>query len=181
MMSARRVLATGLLPALAFLIGPAGVMPGRAESPAASPARVGTAGTPAVPFELTTLDGQPLRLETFRGQPLVLNFFASWCDPCREEMPLFNALESEARERGYRILGVAVQDRRAAVAEYAREAGVVFPIALDLNSRVQRAYWVYGPPTTFFIDAEGVIRDKVVGPLSAERAREALARVGIRR
>jgi cytochrome c biogenesis protein CcmG/thiol:disulfide interchange protein DsbE len=135
-------------------------------------------GMAAGGFELTTLQGEPLRLESFRGRPLVMNFFASWCDPCREEMPLLNALASEP---GVRVLGVAVQDGRGAITQYAREARLTFPIALDLNSTVQRAYWVYGPPVTFFIDAGGTIRDKVVGPLSPDRLREALARVAVRR
>jgi peroxiredoxin len=159
----------------------AAALPGLAASLAAAAGSAPVPGGPAAGFELTTLDGEPVRLETFRGTVLVLNFFASWCDPCREEMPLFNTLAAEAGGQGYRILGVAVQDTRAAVLQFVRDGGPVFPVALDLNSRVQRAYWVYGPPATFFIDAQGVVRDKVVGPLTAERARDALARAGVRR
>jgi cytochrome c biogenesis protein CcmG/thiol:disulfide interchange protein DsbE len=145
-----------------------------AASPAPAP------GAPATAFELKTLDGQSVQLETFRGQPLVLNFFASWCDPCREETPLLNALASEAGRHGYRVLGIAVQDSRAAVLQYVKEGGPVFPVALDLNSKVQRAYWVFGPPATFFIDSQGVVRDRVLGPLSAARAQAALERAGVR-
>ena len=140
-----------------------------------------TIGAAAVDFDLKTLDGQPLRLETFRGKPLVMNFFASWCDPCREEMPLLNALASRASSNGYSVLGVAVQDSRASVTQYAKEAGIIFPIALDLNSKVQRAYRIFGPPATFFIDAQGVVRDVVLGPITPERAREALEKAGARR
>ena len=138
-------------------------------------------GAAAVGFELKTLDGQRVRLETFSGRPLIMNFFASWCDPCREEMPLINALASKADENGYAVLGVAIQDRRAWVMEFAREAGVVFPVALDLNSKVQRAYRVLGPPTTFFIDAQGVIRDIVMGPVTPDRAHRALEKAGVPR
>jgi cytochrome c biogenesis protein CcmG/thiol:disulfide interchange protein DsbE len=139
-----------------------------------------TVGASAVGFDLKTLDGRPVRLETFRGKPLMMNFFASWCDPCREEMPLLNALTSKASSEGYSVLGVAIQDSRAALLQFVEEAGVAFPIALDLNSKVQRAYYVFGPPATFFIDAKGVVRDIVVGPITPERAREALekARAG---
>ena len=140
-----------------------------------------TVGAAAVDFDLKTLDGQPVRLETFRGKPLMMNFFASWCDPCREEMPLLNALASKAMSNGYSVLGIAIQDRRAAVMQYANEAGLVFPIALDLNSKVQRAYRIFGPPATFFIDAEGVLRDVVLGPITPERARKALEKAGVRR
>lgn len=98
-----------------------------------------TVGARAIGFELKTLDGKPLGLESFRGKPLVINFFASWCDPCREEMPLINELAARGSQEGYGVIGVAVEDTRAAVTQYAREAQLVFPIALDLNSKVRRA------------------------------------------
>ncbi len=137
-----------------------------------------TVGSTAIGFELRTLDGKPIGLDTLRGRPLMMNFFASWCDPCREEMPLINGLASKASKDGYAVLGIAVEDTRAAVTEYAIEAGLVFPIALDLNSTVKRAYRIFGPPATFFIDAQGTIRDVVIGPMTSERAREGLKKAG---
>jgi peroxiredoxin len=138
-------------------------------------------GAAAIDFELKALDGKSIRLESFRGKPLMINFFASWCDPCREEMPLVNGLASKAAKDGYGVLGVAVEDSRAAVTQYAKEAELVFPIALDLNSTVKRAYRIFGPPATFFIDARGVIRDIVLGPMTPERAREGLAKASAQR
>ena len=138
-----------------------------------------TVGAPAIDFELKTLEGKPIGLDTLRGKPLMINFFASWCDPCREEMSLVNALASKANKDGYTVLGIAVEDTRAAVTEYAKEAGLVFPIALDLNSTVKRAYRIFGPPATFFIDAQGAIRDMVIGPITPERAREGLKKAGV--
>jgi peroxiredoxin len=131
-------------------------------------------GAPAVNFELKSLDGKTLGLETFRGKPLIINFFASWCDPCREEMPLINQLALKANKDGYSVLGIAVEDTRAAATEYMKEAGLAFPVALDLNSTVKRAYRIFGPPATFFIDGKGVIRDMVIGPVTATRAQEGL-------
>lgn len=136
-------------------------------------------GTPAVSFELKSLEGKSVGLAGFRGKPLVLNFFASWCDPCRDEMPLLNELASRGVKDGYSLIGIAVEDTRAAVAEYAREAKLTFPIALDLNSAVKRSYRIFGPPATFFIDGQGVIRDVVLGPITPERAREAIRRITI--
>ena len=136
-------------------------------------------GGRAVAFELKTLDGKSIGLRNFRGKPLVLNFFASWCDPCREEMPLIKELATKASKDGYNVLGIAVEDGRAAVTQYAEEAELIFPIALDLNSTVKRAYRIFGPPATFFIDAQGIIRDMVIGPMTPERAREGLNKVGI--
>lgn len=77
-------------------------------------------GKPAIPFELKSLEGKSVGLASFRGKPLVVNFFASWCDPCREEMPLINELASKGAKDGYSVLGIAVEDSRAAVTEYAR-------------------------------------------------------------
>ena len=134
-------------------------------------------GGPAVPFELKSLDGKPVGLTTFRGKPLVVNFFASWCDPCREEMPLINDLASKGAKDGYSVLGIAVEDSRAAVTEFAKESKLVFPVALDLNSTVKRAYRIFGPPATFFIDGQGIIRDVVLGPITPDRARAAMKKI----
>ena len=135
-------------------------------------------GAPANAFDLKTLDGKPVGLETFRGKPLVINFFASWCDPCREEMPVLNQLASKSSKEAYAILGIAVEDTRPALTQYVEEAKVTFPVALDLNSTVKRAYHIFGPPATFFIDGKGVIRDMVIGPVTAERAHEGLKKAG---
>jgi cytochrome c biogenesis protein CcmG, thiol:disulfide interchange protein DsbE len=135
-------------------------------------------GAAASSFDLKSLDGKPVGLANFRGRPLMINFFASWCDPCREEMPLINDLAVQARKHGYAVLGIAVEDTRAAIMEYAQEAKLVFPIALDLNSTVKRAYRIFGPPATFFIDGQGTIRDVVIGPMTPERAREGLKKSG---
>jgi peroxiredoxin len=145
--------------------------------PVAGPA----VGAPAITFDLKTLDGQPATTDTFRGKPLVMNFFASWCDPCRDEMPLINEFAAKGSKEGYSVLGVAVEDGRAAVTEFAKETRLVFPIALDLNSTVKRAYRIFGPPATFFIDGQGIIRDIVLGPISAARAREAMKKIGVTR
>jgi cytochrome c biogenesis protein CcmG, thiol:disulfide interchange protein DsbE len=138
-------------------------------------------GAAATPFELKTLDGKPISLTNLRGKPLVINFFASWCDPCREEMPLINELAAQSGNKGYSVLGIAVEDSRAAVTEYAKEFKLTLPIALDLNSTVKRAYRIFGPPATFFIDRQGIIRDIIIGPLTPERASTALSNAGIRR
>jgi cytochrome c biogenesis protein CcmG/thiol:disulfide interchange protein DsbE len=136
-------------------------------------------GAAAAPFDLKTLDGKAAGLETFRGKPLVINFFASWCDPCRDEMPLINELAAKGNKDGYHVLGIAVEDTRGAVTEYVKEARLAFPVALDLNSTVKRSYRIFGPPATFFIDGQGVVRDVVLGPISAERARQALVKTGV--
>ena len=135
-------------------------------------------GVAAIAFDLKSVDGTSVGLASFRGKPLMMNFFASWCDPCREEMPLINELAGKADKGGYAVLGIAVEDTRAAIMQYAQEAKLVFPIALDLNSTVKRAYRIFGPPATFFIDGQGTICDFVIGPMTPERAREGLRKAG---
>jgi peroxiredoxin len=88
-------------------------------------------------------------------------------------------LATKANKDGYSVLGIAVEDSRAAVTEYAKESKLMFPIALDLNSKVKRAYRIFGPPATFFIDGQGIIRDVVLGPITPERAREAIKKIGV--
>lgn len=145
-----------------------------------APSSAPVVGTAAVPFDLKTLEGKAAGLESFRGKPLVINFFASWCDPCRDEMPLINDLATKAAGN-YQVLGIAVEDTRAAVTEYVIAAKLIFPVALDLNSTVKRAYRIFGPPATFFVDGQGVIRDVVLGPITSERIKEAVKKVGIQR
>lgn len=147
----------------------------------ASPNPAPAVGRSAIAFNVQTLDGKAVTLETFRGKPLVLNFFASWCDPCRDEMPLINEVASMASKDGYNVLGIAVEDTRAAITEFIKETKLVFPIALDLNSTVKRSYRIFGPPATFFIDGQGIIRDIVLGPMSPERARETLKNINVPR
>ena len=77
------------------------------------------------------------------------------------------------------MLGIAVEDSRAAMTEYRQEAKLIFPIALDLNSTAKRSYRIFGPPATFFIDGQGIIRDIVLGPITRERALEALKNTGV--
>jgi cytochrome c biogenesis protein CcmG, thiol:disulfide interchange protein DsbE len=179
-MSGSRLAPRGPRPGLVgILVSLMATAPAFAQGPL--PATTGpSVGQTAATFELTTLEGESIRLESFRGRPLVINFFATWCDPCREEMPLVNALAQAAQGGGYEVLGIAVQDTRVAVTQYAKDGGLVFPIALDLNNRVQRAFYVYGPPATFFIDRDGVLRDRVMGPLTPERARAGLEKAGLR-
>jgi peroxiredoxin len=110
-------------------------------------------GVPAIAFELKSLDGKSVSLANFHGRPLMMNFFASWCDPCREEMPLINELATKAGRDGYAVLGIAVEDTRAAIMQYAQEAKLVFPIALDPNSTVKRAYRIFGPLRRFLLTA----------------------------
>lgn len=127
------------------------------------------AGARAPDFLLKDLDQNPVRLSDFRGSPVVLNFFASWCGPCLIELPLLQAAHLNAADRSYVIFGVATQDSRGAIEVLADDMQLTFPIVIDGDNSVTRAYRVIGPPYTFFIDANGVVMDVIPGALKQDR------------
>lgn len=108
-------------------------------------------------FSLTTLSGEPFSLNDLRGKPVVLNFWATWCGPCRRELP---ALQASAERYGAQITIVGVDQGEAAptVQGYVDEMGLTFPIPMDAQNEVGATYNVRGLPTTYFIDGEGIIR-----------------------
>lgn len=118
-------------------------------------------------FALTTLEGERVQLSDLRGSPVIVNFWATWCPPCRAEMPELEAVWRQYKDAGLVLLGVDQAESANVVAQYARGAlGVTFPILLDTNLVVRDQYAVRALPTTVFIDAAGRIQDvKVGGPL----------------
>lgn len=122
-------------------------------------------GHPAPDFALQAPGGGEVRLSDFRGQPVVVNFWATWCPPCRAEIP---ALEQAHREFGgdVVILGVDVQESEATVEVFMQELDMTYPVALDPDAAVARGYQVRAYPTTVFVDSQGVIRHIFTGPLN---------------
>jgi cytochrome c biogenesis protein CcmG, thiol:disulfide interchange protein DsbE len=119
-------------------------------------------------FTLPGLDEGPVRLSDFRGKPLVLTFFASWCHPCEQEMPLLEAAHREDQDE-FGVLAVSYEDLRADSRSFVDRLGVTYPIALDPDGVVKRSYGITGIPQTFFVDADGVLRDRVYG-ITSQRA-----------
>jgi cytochrome c biogenesis protein CcmG, thiol:disulfide interchange protein DsbE len=122
-------------------------------------------GKPAPGFTLKTLDtGEVVALEKLRGKPLVLNFWSTWCGPCRAEHPV---LAWAFREYGTRahFFGAIFEDTDENARAYLKQYGSPYPQLVDPRSRVAVDYGVAGVPETYFIDADGVIRGKQVGPL----------------
>lgn len=103
-------------------------------------------------FELALLGGGSISSDDLRGKPLVLNFWASWCIPCREEMPAFERMWRRYRDSGIQIVGVNYQDSEQGAREFVDEIGVTYPIALDPDGSLARELGVRGLPQTFFID-----------------------------
>ena len=127
--------------------------------------RIAEPGRSAPDFRLNDLDMMPLRLSDFRGTPVVINFFASWCAPCKVELPLLRAAHEQSQDSGYVVLGVSSNDRREAMEEFAFEESLHYPIVIDGDNSVGVAYQVMGPPYTFFIDRKGMVSAVISGEL----------------
>jgi thiol-disulfide isomerase/thioredoxin len=123
-------------------------------------------GHPAPDFSLTTTDGQVQTLAGLRGRPVILNFWATWCGPCRAEMPELQRVHERLAEAGMVVLGINQAESPEAVARYQEELGVDFPTVLDSRLGVSRQYLVNSLPTTFFVDRAGVIRSMFIGPMT---------------
>jgi peroxiredoxin len=126
-------------------------------------------GFSAPDFELISLTGDIVRLSALRGQPVIINLWASWCPPCKAEMPALEAAFLDFRESGLQVLAVnlTTQDSVEAAEAFVSANRLSFPVLLDVNGDVVRSYRLRALPTTFFVDPSGVIQKVVVGgPLS---------------
>ena len=143
-------------------------------------------GFTAPDFEVTTIQGETVKLSDFHGSPMVVNFWASWCPPCRAEMPAFQRIFEEYRDSGLVVLAINSihQDNLVDVKNFSDEFGLMFPVLLDFDGSASNLYQVRALPTTFFIGADGKIQDvEVGGPLSEATIRvkvqDLLARAGL--
>lgn len=117
----------------------------------------------AVDFGVPSLAGDETSLSDFSGEFVFLNFWATWCPPCREEMPSMEVLHKELSDYPFRILAIDVQEGSQTVREFVNEFGFTFPILLDESGRVASNYGVRGLPTTYFISPEGIVLGMLVG------------------
>ncbi len=122
-------------------------------------------GFPAPDFTLDTLGGESAALSAYRGKVVIVNLWASWCGPCRAEMPAIQKVYAANRERGLEVLAVnsTFQDSQVDAQEFAQNLGLTFPILLDRDGAVSKRYLLRALPSTFFIDRKGVIRSVVFG------------------
>lgn len=187
---------------LAALIGGAYVLYGRLSAgagadnlsvqtppPAQTPGETGTPQDSAAPeeteppkveapdFTVVDADGTEVKLSDYVGKPIVLNFWASWCSPCKSEMPEFNAAWEEL-DGEVQFLMVNMTDGARETVESAREyvegEGFTFPVLFDTKSEAAIAYSAYSLPTTYFIDAEGYVTARAVGAIDGETLQKGL-------
>jgi len=125
-------------------------------------------GAIAPDFTLVDIRGdEQISLSQFDGQPVMLNFWATWCPPCRKEMPLLQDAYEEYQDDGLMILTIAVSDKANNVLDFSDQHDLTFPLLIDKKDRVAVQYKVMGIPTSYFIDSNGVIASVQVGDLTA--------------
>lgn len=117
-----------------------------------------TVGTAAPDFTLRTLSGSNMRLQEQRGQVVLVNFWATWCGPCRKEMPHLNRIADKYKSSGLVLMGVNVDDNVKNAADLSAKLGVNFPVLLDTDKKVSRLYDLNSMPSTMVIDRSGRVR-----------------------
>jgi cytochrome c biogenesis protein CcmG, thiol:disulfide interchange protein DsbE len=138
-----------------------------------------TVGSPVEDFRLEQLDGSTLRLSDLRGKAVLVNFWATWCPPCREEMPLLEQTALGYADRLV-VIGIDYGEDRQTVSSFVQEVGISFPIVLDLDGDVASRYFVRSYPASFFIDADGILRAQHLGALTENLLLTYLETVGIK-
>ncbi len=120
-------------------------------------------GALAPDFELQTLDGSRFRLSDWRGHPILLNFWASWCGPCRQEMPALVQLQAQHIDDGLLVVGVNMSESSGDAQSFADELQLNFPVPMDFSGNVTDRYLQIGPPNSYFINPDGTIRELIIG------------------
>jgi cytochrome c biogenesis protein CcmG/thiol:disulfide interchange protein DsbE len=131
---------------------------------------------PAPDFTLTTLDGQTLRLSEQRGRVVVINFWASWCGPCRDEAPDLQAVWERYRDQGVLVLGIAYTDTESGARAFMAQYGQDYPNGLDLGTKISDQYNIQGVPETFIVRADGTISDFFIRPVRQAELSAAIER-----
>ena len=118
----------------------------------------GIAQAPAPDFTLKSASGENLRLSELRGDVVMINFWASWCGPCRQEMPILSELHDKYKSMGFTVLGVNVEENSSEARKLLKEMPVSFPLLFDNDSSVSRQYDVVAMPSTVLVDRNGNVR-----------------------
>jgi cytochrome c biogenesis protein CcmG/thiol:disulfide interchange protein DsbE len=155
--------------------GAAAGSPGPAGASAAPPISGSPfVGKPAPALDGATLDGAAFRLADLQGKPVVLNFWASWCPPCRDEFPLLSAAAAKYEPQGLVLVGALYRDDAAPARDFVAEKKATWATVTDPDGSHGRAYGIVGPPETFFIDRTGVVRDVNIGAIRDAATLDAL-------
>lgn len=129
-----------------------------------------TEGSPAPEYSATTLDGREVSLESLKGEPVLLNFWATWCTPCRKETPFLQSLHEEFADRGLQVVGVSMDSRGSAeeIRAFMDRYDVTYRILHDPASRAMDVFSVIGLPATYLLEADGTVRFVRIGPVAED-------------
>lgn len=131
------------------------------------------AAAPAITF--TDLSGDIINLSSYKGKVLLINFWAAWCTPCREEIPQFVALEEKYRARGFQSIGISMDDPEASLRDFCREYKVNYPVAMGNQQIAEQFGGVLGLPTTFLIGRDGLIHARHAGTTDLPKLEQEIA------
>ncbi|MFC7391521.1 thiol-disulfide oxidoreductase ResA [Scopulibacillus cellulosilyticus] len=126
-------------------------------------------GDRAPDFALTDFNGHQVKLSDLKGKAVMLNFWASWCDPCKKEMPYIENVYKTMNKKKVVILAVNIEESHFAIQNFLSKHHITFPIVMDKNRDVTDAYGIGPIPTTFFINKDGMVEEKVVGSMPSEK------------
>jgi len=135
-------------------------------------------GAQAPDFALRDLEGNEVRLSDYRGRTVLLTFWATWCGPCRLEMPTFEGRYQELKDEGFTVLGLNYDEPVEDVSAFRDELGLSFPLLLDPGGSVQRLYRIRGYPSSIFIDPQGEVRRVHIGLITEGQLRDYLVELG---
>ncbi len=168
-----RILAFGGAVAGLLLIALVWVLTGRNAQPGLPP--IAETRQPAPAFSLPGLHGETVRLADYRGKVVLVNFWGTWCEPCKQETPALAGVYRKLHDQGLAIIGVDLRNQErpgpdgdADVRAFTERYGVTYPIALDVAGETARAFQIYPLPTSFLVDRNGMIRYVRVGPITAQ-------------
>lgn len=143
----------------------------------ANPSEPPQVGGPVPDFQLTALDGSPMNLGAQQGQVVVINFFASWCAPCRQEAVDLEQTWRDYQNRGVQFFGIAYKDADSKAQAFLDEFDVTYPSTVERNNHTARAFGLTGVPETFVIDQQGLLVRHFLGPISQEQLGQEIDRL----
>lgn len=126
-------------------------------------------------FTLSTLTGESVKLSSLRGKTVILNFWTTWCPPCKSEMPDMQQFYSDYKKNNIMIIGVNLTDNESStkqVKDFAQQYKISFPILLDTKGEIRKQYKIITIPTTYIIDSNGIIVENVVGPMTYDKIKK---------